>query len=394
MSTMAAVQPQLLSQINERSVLRVLQANGPCSRAEMTRCMGATAPTVSKAVASLLRSGLLEEFDAPESGRGRPARRLRLATATAQVLGLVIDAGMCRLVSAGLDGRLHTANEIWFRTPDSYDELLQKVCEYVAALSDRNGVRTLGLGISMPGLIDSREQKGLLSPNLPITDGHSPGLDLAGRLGLETVLVHECHALCLAERHFGDAAESENFVMLEATVGLGLGAFSRGHMLSGSGGFAGEIGHLPVVADGELCGCGRRGCLETVASDSSFERLVSRRLGYRRSIEDIVEQSRAGEIDVGAELNEVLSHLAFAVTTAINLYNPERLYVCSRLFDLGDHVLSRLIELTETRALRPSFNGCRIERARGSKREGAISVIIEHLTDSRVRSGDRFAKLA
>jgi len=386
---LTAVQPQLLSQINERSVLRLLQTNGPCSRAEMTRQIGATAPTVSKAVASLLRSGLLEEFDAAETGRGRPARRLRLATKTAQVLGLVIDAGTCRIVSACLDGRLHATSGITFRTPDSYDKLLSQVCDYAAALRERAGVRTLGMGICMPGLIDSRTQKGLLSPNLPLTDGHSPGIDLSERLGLQTVLVHECQGLCLAERHFGDAAETDNFVILDATVGLGLGAFSGGRMQVGSGGYAGEIGHIPVVPDGLECGCGRRGCLETMASDSVFSRLLSQRLNRPCAVEDIVEQARAGEIDISEELDSVIPYLSTAVTMAINLFNPERLYVCSKLFDLGDHVLARLIEQTEARALRPSFNDCRITRARGSKPEGAVAAIIEHLTMSRVHGNEQ-----
>ena len=77
----STAQPQLLSQMNERSVLRLLQSTGPCSRADVTRQLGATAPTVSKAVASLLRSGLLEEFDAPSNGRGRPARYGRACAA-------------------------------------------------------------------------------------------------------------------------------------------------------------------------------------------------------------------------------------------------------------------------------------------------------------------------
>ena len=391
MSTLATVQPQLLSQINERAVLRLLQSSGPCSRAEMTRRMGATAPTVSKAVASLLSSGLLEEFDAAESSRGRPARRLRLATATAQVLGLVIDAGTCQIVPAGLDGQLHSTNEIRFQTPNSYEQLLITVCEYVTALSDRDGVRTLGLGISMPGLIDSREQRGLLSPNLPITNGHSPGIDLAERLSIETTLVDECQGLCLAQRHFGDAAETENFIVLDATIGLGLGVISAGRVQTGSDGYAGEIGHLPIVAGGEPCGCGRSGCLETVASDSAFERRISRRLQRPCSIGDIAEQVNTSEIDIRDELSEVLSHLSFALTTAVNLFNPERLFVCSGLFDLGDYVLDELIELTEARALRPSFDGCQISRARGSKLEGSVAAIIEHLTDSRVRHGDRLS---
>lgn len=391
-AAVAAVQPQLLSQINERSVLRLLQTSGPCSRAEITRRMDATAPTVSKAVASLLRSGLLEEVDAPESGRGRPARRLRLATTSAQVLGLVIDAGTCRLVSAGLDGRLHSPDGVAFRTPSSYDELGRTASECAAALTERQGVRTLGLGISMPGLIDCREQVGLLSPNVPITNGHSPGIDLSEKLGLTTALVHECQALCLAERHFGDAAETDHFVILDATIGLGLGAVSNGRLQTGRDGFAGEIGHLPIVPDGLPCGCGRRGCLETVASDAAFERLVSQQLGRPCPLNDIIDQASAGKLDIAAALSEVLHHLAFAVTMTINLFNPERVYVSSQLFDLGDHVLARLIELTEARALRPSFAGCRIVRARGSKREGAVAAIIEHLTDSRVQTIEPYAE--
>ena len=391
---MPAAQPQLLSQINERSVLRVLQMSGPCSRAEVTRKMGVTPPTVSKAVSALLKSGLLEEFDRTENGRGRPAKQLRLATRTAQVLGLVIDAGECRLVSAGLDGRLHDTDGVVFATPDSYAALLDQVSSHVQKLLDRDGVRTLGLGISMPGLIDSRERKGLLSPNLPITDGHSPGVDLAERLGLATALVQECHALCLAERHYGDAAESDEFVMLDASVGVGLGVFSGGRLQTGSGGYAGEIGHVPVQHEGHPCGCGRRGCLETLASDTAFERQVSHRLNRPVSLREIAVQVRNGELSVedrlsvDDELAATLSHLTFAIATAINLFNPEQLFVCSRLFDLGEHVLEQLIEQTQTRALRPSFADCRIGRARGSKREGAVAAIIEHLTDSRVQFGE------
>src|SRR6478735_2691328 len=106
-SALPAIRPALLGKFNEREVLRLLQARGPLSRAEVARESGLSAPTVSKAVASLLRAGLLEEADAPELARGRPAPRLRLATTSAQVLGIAVDAGHCEVVSAGLDGELH-----------------------------------------------------------------------------------------------------------------------------------------------------------------------------------------------------------------------------------------------------------------------------------------------
>lgn len=351
--------------------------------------MSVTAPTVSKAVASLLRSGLLEEFDAPENGRGRPAKLLRLASQTAQVMGLVIDANECRLVSAGLDGQLDRESESRFPTPDTYEELIDSAVDAIESLRRRTGTKSLGLGISMPGLIDSRDQTGLLSPNVPITNGRAPAVDLAQRLNLPVTLLQECHALCLAERQFGDATSLDDFAMLDATTGVGLGVFSRGGLLTGSNGLAGEIGHLPSEANGIECGCGRRGCLETLASDTALVRAVSKRTGRDLDIETVVAEVTAGRLSVGRELNRVCRHLAYALATVLNLFNPSTLFVCSRMFDFDNGLLDRLVDQTSQLAMRPSFEQCEIKRARGSKREGAVAGIIEHLTDSRIQFGGR-----
>src|SRR5882724_1472876 len=123
MTALTTIRPAVVGKLNERQVLRVIQTRGPLSRAEVARESGLSAPTVSKAVASLLKAGLLEEADAAELARGRPAPRLRLATASAQVLGIAIDAGHCDVVSAGLDGELH-ADLQTVPTPPTYPELL------------------------------------------------------------------------------------------------------------------------------------------------------------------------------------------------------------------------------------------------------------------------------
>src|SRR5947207_3653353 len=149
MSQNSVIQPGLLSKMNERQVLRTLQDRGPLSRAELARHSGISAPTASKAVESLLRAGLLEEGDAPGLGRGRPAKKLRLASETAQVLGLVIDAEQCRAVSAGLDGRLDDARAARFATPSTYPALLEAAAVRAARLMERRGVTTLGLPVKI-----------------------------------------------------------------------------------------------------------------------------------------------------------------------------------------------------------------------------------------------------
>ncbi len=376
--------------MNERSVVRVLQQHGPCSRADMTRRLGVTAPTVSKAVSSLLQGGLVEEYDHKHDGIGRPAKRLRLATERAQVLGLVIDAHTCRLVSAGLDGELHDDSIRTFATPKTYRGLISKVLRVCEQLIEREQIATLGMGISMPGLIDHRTQAGVQSPNCPITDGKAPARDLSELLGIECVLLQEAHALCLAERHYGendDTRSLDNFAMMDVGTGLGLGIVSGGRVLTGHGGLAGEIGHIPREADGHLCGCGKLGCLETLASESAFLRQLSARLERDVSLND-VKQLVADGVAIDGELNEVASHLAFAVSTVISLFNPSTLFLSSQLFDIDGELFDRLIQSVSQQTLKPSFTDCRVVRAHGSKRQGAIAGVIEYLTDSLVPGMD------
>jgi predicted NBD/HSP70 family sugar kinase len=345
--------------------------------------MGVTAPTVSKAVASLLQSRMLEEFDLKEMGRGRPAKRLRLANVTAQVLGLVIDAGQCRLIVAGLDGEPNE-QQFSFATPDSYDELLSAVEAAAQPFLQDSNISTLGLGLSMPGLIDYRQQQAILSPNVPVTNGQTPARDLTRRLGIHCVMMQETHALCLAERHYGAAQGLDDFAMLDISTGVGLGVMSSGRVLTGHSGLAGEIGHLPLDDNGRECGCGRRGCLETVASDSALAWLVSQHLDRKVSIEEVVQLCTAGEVDLSAQLDEVCRRLSFALATVISLFNPATLFIYGRLFDCNEGIFTKLVEQTEQRTLGPSFADCHIVQARGSKRQGAVAGIIEYLTDSLV----------
>lgn len=378
------VQPALLSRMNERQVLRTIQARGPLSRAEVARHLGMSAPTASKTVEALLRAGLLEEGDATDTARGRPARRLRLATETAQVLGLAIDADLCRMVPAGLDGRLCEERAVSFRTPDAYEELLDEVTAAAGRLADRDGVSTLGLGISLPGLIDYRMQRGALSPNVGITNGRTPGLDLSRRLGIECVLVQEAHALCLAERCYGAARECDDFAVLDVTTGVGLGVMSGGQLLTGHSGLAGEIGHVTVQPEGRLCGCGNRGCLETVACDRALCRLVARKLQRPVDVETLVELLTSGSPDFTEELSVARRYLSIGLSMVINLFNPSTLFVHSRVFSALPELFEGIVEETRERALGPNFADCRMVLASGSKRQGAVAAVMEHLTSARL----------
>jgi len=389
-SVQSAGNPNLLRHMSNRSVIRVLQQHGPCSRADVTRRLNVTAPTVSKAVAALMQGNFVEEFECKDNAIGRPAKRLRLATQTAQVLGLVLDASQCRFVSAGIDGEVHRDSLMRFETPQTYGELISTVTERAQQFLSRKGVTTLGLGISIPGLFDYREQKGLLSPNLPFTNGQSPARDLRNALGCECVILQEAHALCAAERHYGDIQKLEDFAILDVSTGLGLGVVSGGRVITGHKGLAGEIGHIPHDPNGRICGCGNRGCLETVASDSALAWMISQRIGRDVGIEEVLSLTAANELSPEPELQRVLSRISFALTTVINLFNPSTLFIYGRLFELSEDSFDRLLAETGQYTLAPALADCQIVRTRRSKSQGAIAGVLEHLTDSLVPSADSF----
>ena len=380
---LSRAQPSLLRRLNERQVLAAIQAHGPLSRAEITRLTGISGPTVTRAVSALLEANLLEEGDARQAALGRPGKVLRLAGTTVSVLGAVVGSESCEILSCGLDGAMHEDYIRRFPTPARYADLVRTFVKYARELMNERQTTFLGLGISMPGLLNRREKRTVVSPNVHQTDGQRLGEDLRQRLQLETSIRQESHTLCLAERMYGAARNLDNFAMLDISEGLGLGVVQGGHLLEGHSGLAGELGHITVRLDGRLCGCGNHGCLETEATDTALANAVSERLGRRVTVEEIIEQVQSGKLQADGEFERVLEYLAVGLAAVINLFNPQKLFLHGRFFDARPDLFGRLLELTRRRALPPSMADCQILRARGSKRLGAVAGIIRRITTGR-----------
>lgn len=374
--------PPLLRQMNERKVLEALQHCGPLSRAEIMRHTGVSGPTVTRAVASLLEANLLEEGEFRSAAMGRPGKVLRLASSLV-VLGVVVGVRQCQVVSAGLDGVIHQENPHSFATPPRYGDLVEAILRQVKRTADGEGKPLLGVGLSIPGLLDRREKRTVVSPNLHQADGRQLGEDLRRHLGIETALLQESHALCLAERTYGEARGIDDFAMLDISDGLGLGVVNGGRIMEGHSGLAGELGHITVVLDGQPCGCGNRGCLETVATDTALAAALSQRLGRKLTIEDVVAQVQEGSLTAEREIDGVLAYLSVGTAAVINIFNPSKLFVHGRLLDLAPDLFDRLLKLTQARALAPSWADCAMIRASGNKCLGAVAGIIRQLTTGR-----------
>ena len=283
---------------------------------------------------------------------------------------------------AGLDGRLNNG-VIKVNTPGTYTDIIQTVVEKCAVPIAREGIKTLGMAVSVPGLVDARTGMAMLSPNLSITNGHTPAKDVQSRLNVPCWLVQELHGLCLAEKLYGSAKELNDYVLLDADVGLGVGVMLGGKLLLGNSGLAGEMGHIAAVPrGGRQCGCGNTGCVETVASGSALAWRIGQSIGRTVTIDEGIQLASADPKAFERELNETAEALAIAVSAAINLFNPAGVFIHTRLFDIDASLFDRVANIAKSRSLKPSLESCQIERALGTKQQGAIAAAVLNVTDA------------
>jgi predicted NBD/HSP70 family sugar kinase len=371
--------PSLLRRLNARLVLETMHAVGPCTRADLVRHTGISPPTMSKLIEGLFEAGLVEEDPDRVLTNGRPGVRFRLAARNVQVLGAVVDVHSCTVLSCGLDGRIEPALTRTLDTPADYPALLRALTAALKDVRKQRGVRCLGLGVTVPGLLNRDTRCVVFSPNMHFLDGHDLARDLAQKLDVEALTLQEDYALCIAERMFGGARLLHDFAVVEMHAGFGAGMFSNGQFISGTDGYGGELGHITVNPDGPQCGCGNHGCLELYATDAAFARAVAARRGRPAPMADLVAQARAGTFDPAPFLGPVLDYLAIGVAGLLNIFNPSAVFIYGDLFELGADVLPQLRTRVEQRALRPSFKTCRIERSQVNKQLAAVSGIIQHL---------------
>ncbi len=381
MTQTSIVQPRLLSQLNERLVLNAIQTHGPSTRAEVTERIGVTFATVAKAVSSLIDASLLEEFEEPSVGRGRPAKRVRLAVNQSQVVGVAIEVDEVLVTASGLDGKRRGATCV-FRTPPSYPELLEAIREAVADLVRRERLNVLGVGVSVAAQVDEKVGRVAVAANLPYLSGKPLEQDLSAALRVTCSIVRDTHAMCVSERLYGSAKNLDNFLVLHLGVGIGMGVMIDGRLFFGHYGYSGELGHMTAVPGGQLCHCGRKGCLETVASEWGLSDHLSEQLGRAVTVEDVARLYASGDPVAKKEVRRMCKHLALGVSHAVHLFNPGKVVVYSRLFSAYPELLQLLIQNVEKIALPLNFRGCEFVNAATTPLDGSIAHIIGHLADA------------
>lgn len=301
----------------------------PISRVQMVELTGLSKGAVSVISRELIEQGAVREYatEGPASGQlGRPSVLLALAPDSALFIGVCIVQGTpLLLVLTDLLGNV--IRERHAPLPGTPQQVAQAIQEQLPAL--RAGLspsKVRGIGLALSGAVDHQTGVCLSSANLGWQDVPIAAL-VETATGLPTWLENDAHAIAVGERFFGRSRSTENFSVVTVGYSIGCAHFIGGELYRGHHGGAGEIAHLTVQPGGEVCRCGKRGCLDTLASHSALERhALEAGLGALgvRELDDLAEQ---GDARASVLLTAAGGALGLALAHIVQINRPEQLLI-------------------------------------------------------------------
>lgn len=256
---------QLTRQHNRDLVLKTIFDNETVSRADIARLTKLTRATVSDMVANLIDEGLVEEVGYGSSKGGKSPILLSLVADSRCLIGLNLAQEKFIGAIVNLRGEFKEIVEAPVSSADG-QQALQLVYQILDQLVNTGCKSVVSIGIGTPGLVNTRQGVVVNAVNLDWQDLPLAQL-LQSRYNLPISILNDSQATAIGEYVYGgDYPADSNLIVVNVKHGIGAGILINGRLFQGDGGGAGEIGHVVVQKEGILCRCGRRGCLETVAS--------------------------------------------------------------------------------------------------------------------------------
>ena len=351
-------------------VLRLIHTQSPTSRAQLAGITGLNKSTVSSLVDELLERNLIHETGSNTGGAGRPATMLEIKPQAGCIVGVELGVDFVSVAVTDFIG-----NIIWRRREDAdptedqakmLNQTLQIVKEAMT-VGRRKGLKFFGLGLSTPGTVDVKQGVLIFAPNLHWRN--VPFVKIfSEQTKLKVFVENDANAAAIAEHLFGTARQCQDFLFVFAGVGIGGGLFLNGKIYRGRNGYAGEIGHSPIVAEPSqtVCHCGNRGCWETYANQYSIIQRVQARLEVKRSsiipklmaeqnvplsIPLIKQAADAGDNEAIDSFMEAGRAMGQGFAGLINIFNPEKVILGGPLSIAGEYLLPAIKETVTRHSL-------------------------------------------
>jgi N-acetylglucosamine repressor len=378
------------NQIRRNRILRLLLDSGHLSLSEISKRTGISLPMISKLVTEMKTDHLVDTEEGARVERvGRPPIIAHLNGNAGYVVGVDLGRRTTNIVLLNLEQRIILEKHIPSFPLGHDPKIINWITDQINHSIDEAVVqkqKLLGIGLSIPGIVRGRE--GTSETYLNFGD-KSVRQMLAEQFQKPVHIEHDAKAMALGEWWFGAAKNLSNVLVLNIGWGLGLGILIDGKIYYGRDGFAGEFGHIQIIPDGILCRCGKRGCLETVASGMAIGRIAREKISSG-AVSKLTEFCEGNIESIDAELvtkaalrgdsfsievlEEAGRYLGVGVSHLINIFNPEKIILGGRVSQADHFILDPVRASALKQSYVPLSNGVEFLISRLGGNAGALGV--------------------
>jgi predicted NBD/HSP70 family sugar kinase len=368
---MSAKGPAIIRNINRFDVLHTIRLHdNQISRSELSDLTRLSQATISSIVGHLIAEGALTE-DAGAAmearGRGRPLVMLRLNPSYTRVVGVKVATHQIVFSVTDFVGNLCASETIAVEPLNSTPpELVTLIVRGVRACLKKAGntlAEVSGIGVGLPGFIDSRSGIAYWSPIFKNPDVNFGEL-MRSKFDLPVFIENDANLVTLAEHWFGMAQGLENALVITIEHGTGSGLILNGKLYRGSEGIAAEFGHTKLVFEGPICQCGEHGCMEThtaafaiihEAAKIGF-RVPKRTLDYHERtilLQKIIAKAEEGDKNYKRIFDQMGRYLGLGIANVVNLLNPQRVIICQGAVRCAHLFEATMKEMVDKKVLGP-----------------------------------------
>lgn len=346
------------------AIFRIIKNIGPLSQTDIVNKTGLSKSTVSVHTKKLLEMGLIKKSKKKNDSAGSVGRNrqlLKFAKNNGYIIAVDLGATSLKVGLCNLDAEIISLKGIDVLVNNGPEQIMKKVEQLIEELINENNIlrnKIFGIGMGVPGPVE-------FSKGLPVSPPIMPGWHLfplkkvlREKYNCPAFIDNDVNVMAAGEKYAGLARDISNFIFIKIGTGIGAGIICNGRLYRGAKGCAGDIGHIVVEGEKELCPCGNRGCLEVVAAGPAIAKKAkaaarNRKSSYLLSLlnekgdlnaEDVgraIRENDDAAVEIvknsGKKIGEVASRL-------VNFYNPSLIIIGGGVAKIGNYLISAIKE--------------------------------------------------
>ncbi len=362
MAKIGTLSQEQIKEINRVNVINMIKKEGQVTKHDIAKALGLSIPTVTTNINMLMEEGYVLEIGVAESTGGRKPVILGFNEKARYSIGVNISPDRISIILINLNSEpVHSLSFI-YRKEFSFDHVLDMIGEKIESLLSDYHIKkdiVLGVGISLPGLVEEEQLILDNAPNIGVKDYNFSKFQ--NHLGIKVYIENEANVAAYAESLESTESTMNNVVYVSITEGVGTGIIIDNHIYKSTHKKAGEFGHMRVSNEDIRCNCGRTGCWELFASKRALFKYYKESTGVRvSSLDNIFIRSNLNDPKVKVAIDKYLDHLFIGIENIVLGLNPDYVIIGGELGKYKNELLDFVNQKTKLKSAYMEYEGTKI----------------------------------